>query len=178
MEECRNTIGIVLVAKLFVHPGREVEFRQFETQATQIMQKYGGCIERFIRPIRVALGEVLPHEIHLVSFPNRAQFESYRGDTPISLSLDPYDKLPLPKPRSRLAKRVSRTSKISYEKIFASEHQGSFDLWLRDDKPATLVVAYRFTKDYLMWFPVLHIFEETDVIPLSSSKWWSSFFFV
>lgn len=77
MEEYRNTISVVRGAKPFVHPGREVKFRQFETQAAQIMQKYGGCIERAIRPIRVALGKVLPHEIHLVSFPNRAQFESY-----------------------------------------------------------------------------------------------------
>lgn len=84
MEERTNTKGIVLVAKLFVHPGREVEFRQFETQAAQIMRKYDGCIERVIRPTNAALGEALPHEIHLVSFPSMAQFESYRGDADLA----------------------------------------------------------------------------------------------
>ena len=84
MEERKNTKGIILVAKLFIHPGREVEFRQFETQAAQIMQKYGGRIERVIRPTSAAPGDALPHEIHLVSFPNMAQFESYRGDSELA----------------------------------------------------------------------------------------------
>lgn len=39
---------LVLVASLFIHPGREVEFRQFETEAARIMKKYGGHVERVI----------------------------------------------------------------------------------------------------------------------------------
>jgi uncharacterized protein (DUF1330 family) len=84
MEESQDTAGIVLLAKLFVHPGREVEFRQFETQAAQIMRKYGGRIERVIRPTSASPGEVLPHEIHLVSFPSMAQFEAYRSDSDLA----------------------------------------------------------------------------------------------
>ena len=84
MEESKDTAGIILLAKLFVHPGREVEFRQFETQAAQIMRKYGGRIERVIRPTSAASGDALPHEIHLVSFPSMERFESYRGDADLA----------------------------------------------------------------------------------------------
>lgn len=75
---------IILLVQLFIHPGREVEFRRFETEAAQIMQRYGGRIERVIRPISAAQGEELPHEIHLVSFPSMEQFESYRGDSDLA----------------------------------------------------------------------------------------------
>ena len=34
---------IVLVVSLFTHPGRALEFRQFETEAARIMGKYGGA---------------------------------------------------------------------------------------------------------------------------------------
>jgi uncharacterized protein (DUF1330 family) len=84
MAENKPEAGIILLAKLFIHPGRETEFRQFETQAARIMQKYGGRIERVIRPTSAAPGEVLPHEIHMVSFPNMTQFESYRGDSDLA----------------------------------------------------------------------------------------------
>ncbi|MBI3245739.1 MAG: NIPSNAP family protein [Deltaproteobacteria bacterium] len=71
---------IILVASLFIHPGHEAEFRQFETEAARIMRKYGGRIERVIRPhASVPLGSS-PHEIHIVSFPSMAQFEAYRKD--------------------------------------------------------------------------------------------------
>lgn len=70
----------VLLASLFVHPGREVEFRQFETQATRIMKKYGGQVEQVICPTASGAAEPLPYEIHVVTFPSRAQFEAYRAD--------------------------------------------------------------------------------------------------
>lgn len=72
--------GIVLVASLFVHPGREVEFRQFETEAARIMRKYGGCIEQVIRPYASEPPGSSPHEIHVVSFPSLERFEAYRKD--------------------------------------------------------------------------------------------------
>ena len=71
---------LVLVASLFVHPGRETEFHEFEMNAARIMKKYGGEVERVIRPLMSGATEPLPHEIHIVAFPSHAQFEAYRGD--------------------------------------------------------------------------------------------------
>ena len=71
---------VILVASLFTHPGQEVEFRQFETEAARIMRKYGGCIECVIRPRASVPPGSTPHEIHVVSFPSMEQFEAYRGD--------------------------------------------------------------------------------------------------
>lgn len=76
--------GIILVASLFIHPGREVEFRQFETEATRIMRKYGGRIEHVIHPSASVASGSSPHEIHVVSFPSMEQFESYRGDADLA----------------------------------------------------------------------------------------------
>ncbi|HXG18615.1 MAG TPA: DUF1330 domain-containing protein [Methylomirabilota bacterium] len=71
---------IFVVASLFIHPGREAEFRQFETEAARIMQKYGGRIERVIRPTIASPSQALPHEIHIVAFPSLERFEAYRND--------------------------------------------------------------------------------------------------
>src|SRR5262245_31973192 len=76
--------GIVVVASLFIHPGREIEFRQFETEAARIMKKYGGHIERVIRPTVSGQSGSSPHEIHIVSFANLESFEAYRGDTDLA----------------------------------------------------------------------------------------------
>jgi len=73
--------SIVLVASLFIHPGREAEFRQFETEAARVMKKYGGRIVQVVRPrTSSSTTEPLPHEIHVVTFPSREQFEAYRAD--------------------------------------------------------------------------------------------------
>ena len=72
--------GLLLVASLFIHPGREVEFRQFETEAARIMKKYGGQIKQVIRPTVAGQPGPSPHEIHIVSFPSLESFEAYRGD--------------------------------------------------------------------------------------------------
>ncbi len=70
----------VLLASLFIHPGREVEFRQFETEAARIMRIYGGRIELVIRPHTSVPPGFSPYEVHVVSFPSIEQFEAYRGD--------------------------------------------------------------------------------------------------
>jgi len=72
--------ALILVASLFIHPGREVEFRQFETEAARIMKKYGGQITQVIRPTVAGQAGSSPHEIHIVSFPSLEYFEAYRGD--------------------------------------------------------------------------------------------------
>src|SRR5262245_59900536 len=75
---------IILVASLFIHPGREVEFRQFEQEAARIMGKYGGRIERVIRPTASPSSDSLPYEIHIVSFPSIERFDAYREDTELA----------------------------------------------------------------------------------------------
>jgi hypothetical protein len=72
--------AIVLLVELFVHPGRVDEFRRFETEAARIMRRHGGRIDRVIRPTGPAQNDILPHEIHLVSFASAAGFEAYRAD--------------------------------------------------------------------------------------------------
>jgi hypothetical protein len=71
---------IVLVVTLYVHPGREREFRQFETRAAGIMRRHGGAIERVIRPDAEPIREETAHEIHVVTFPNMEAFAAYRSD--------------------------------------------------------------------------------------------------
>lgn len=75
---------IILVVSLFIHPDREAEFRQFESEAARIMKRYGGQIERAIRPIASAQLDVVPYEVHLVSFPSMERFDAYRGDAELA----------------------------------------------------------------------------------------------
>jgi hypothetical protein len=71
---------IVLLVQLFIHPGRDAEFHRFETEAARIMRRHGGRIERVIRPTGPGRADVLPHEVHLVSFTSHAGFDAYRAD--------------------------------------------------------------------------------------------------
>lgn len=76
----RGVSAVVLVVNLFIRPGQEVAFRGFETEAARVMQRHGGRIDRVIRPSGPAGEDPLPHEIHIVSFPNLERFEAYRED--------------------------------------------------------------------------------------------------
>ena len=76
--------GIVVVVSLFIHPGQEIRFRQYETEAVRIMRRYGGQVERVIRPLVAAPAVPLPHEIHIISFPSIERFEAYRADTDLA----------------------------------------------------------------------------------------------
>jgi len=75
---------LILVASLFIHPGHEGEFRQFETEAARIMKKYEGTIEWVIRPTTSAQSGSVPYEMHIVSFPSLERFEAYRGDADLA----------------------------------------------------------------------------------------------
>ena len=72
-------MSVTLVAALYIHPGREAEFEQFEAAAARIMARHGGAIDRRIRIARAA-GENLPHEVHIVSFPDDESLQRYRAD--------------------------------------------------------------------------------------------------
>jgi uncharacterized protein (DUF1330 family) len=70
---------LTLVALLFVNPDRREEFERYERSAATIMRGYGGTIERrvsFPSPRRPSD----PHELHLVTFPDRDSFDRYRSD--------------------------------------------------------------------------------------------------
>jgi uncharacterized protein (DUF1330 family) len=53
-----------------------MEFEEFEARAGEIMKCYGGAIER---RIRLSPGDPSqPHEVHIVTFPDRDAFARYR----------------------------------------------------------------------------------------------------
>ena len=68
-----------LVVVLYVNAGREAEFERFETAVAAILQRHGGALER-----RIAMegqgDPSRPHEVHIVTFPDRAALDRYRAD--------------------------------------------------------------------------------------------------
>ncbi|HKV54458.1 MAG TPA: DUF1330 domain-containing protein [Candidatus Binataceae bacterium] len=70
---------LTLVVALFVVDGHEAEFERFESAAATIMARYGGVLERRIA-CGSSSGEDGPHEVHIVTFPDRQAFERYRDD--------------------------------------------------------------------------------------------------
>ena len=77
-------VGIVAIVSLYIHPGREEQFRHFETAAARIMRRYGGRIERALTPRSPSSNHPAPHEIHVVTFPDMAQFAAYRSDADLA----------------------------------------------------------------------------------------------
>ncbi|GAB3909648.1 hypothetical protein GCM10028803_47590 [Larkinella knui] len=68
---------------VFVKQGQEDAFHAFEDQVLPLLQQYRGELIYRVRPaessvITTTMG--LPYEIHLVTFPTRADFEAYRDD--------------------------------------------------------------------------------------------------
>jgi len=70
---------ISIVVVIHINAGREAEFERFETAVAKIMQRHGGALERRIamEPGRDASH---PHEVHIVTFPDRAALDRYRAD--------------------------------------------------------------------------------------------------
>jgi hypothetical protein len=68
---------------IYIHPGQEHAFHQFEEVAIPLIGKYNGKLLLRTRPAAESLvaGEwELPYEIHLVSFENEADFEAFSMD--------------------------------------------------------------------------------------------------
>jgi uncharacterized protein (DUF1330 family) len=78
---------ITIVAALFIHPGREAEFEQFETAAESIMRRHGGGLERRIG-FAPSEDPSHPHEVHIVTFPDQQAFERYRADPDLQALAD------------------------------------------------------------------------------------------
>ena len=75
---------LILIVSLFIHPGQELAFQEFEAAAARIMGRHGGRIERVIRPARAVPEREVPHEVHLVSFPDEPTFAAYRADAELA----------------------------------------------------------------------------------------------
>jgi uncharacterized protein (DUF1330 family) len=68
---------ITLVVALFIYPERRTEFESFETQAAEIMSRFGGKIERRIGCSNKDDASALD-EVHLVTFPDEDSYDRYR----------------------------------------------------------------------------------------------------
>ena len=68
---------------IFVLEGQEATFEEFEAHVLPLLQRHGGQLLYRVRPGRPDVIETAmdyPYEIHLVTFPARANFEAYRDD--------------------------------------------------------------------------------------------------
>ncbi|MCB9230047.1 MAG: DUF1330 domain-containing protein [Bacteroidia bacterium] len=74
---------ITLVQFIYLHPGKEEIFHQFEDIAIPLMEKYGGCMIHRIRPDQDAFIEGendRPYEVHYMSFPSDADLNAFLKD--------------------------------------------------------------------------------------------------
>jgi uncharacterized protein (DUF1330 family) len=75
---------MVLITQLvYVHPGEEAVFDQFEAVALPLIAKHGGELLLRLRPTpeTVVAGSIdVPYEIHLVRFPSDEAFSRFAAD--------------------------------------------------------------------------------------------------
>ena len=70
---------LYIVANVWIEAGRVADFEAYETKAARIMKRYGGQIERTIRPVEGGDANT-PFEIHVLRFPDQLQFDAFRAD--------------------------------------------------------------------------------------------------
>lgn len=74
---------IYLTQLIFVKPGKEAIFHQFEELAIPLLSQYNGRILYRIRPEKeqfvTASGEI-PYEVHFLSFDSQQDFEAFMQD--------------------------------------------------------------------------------------------------
>ena len=71
------TPPLYILVRLWIHKGRETEFEAYENKVARIMARYGGVIERAIRPSGASEE---PFEIHVIKFPSRDLYDAYLDD--------------------------------------------------------------------------------------------------
>ncbi|HEX5008220.1 MAG TPA: DUF1330 domain-containing protein [Hyphomonadaceae bacterium] len=73
-----------LVVSLWIHPGQEAAFEEFERAAARRMARHGGRIDAAVRTFPNGKGddpeEATAYEIHIVSFPDKAAYDAYAND--------------------------------------------------------------------------------------------------
>jgi len=68
---------------IYVKPGQEATFNEFESHAIPQIKKYGGNLLLRIKPNKASVIELsaeLPYEIHLVQFESEENFSAYMSD--------------------------------------------------------------------------------------------------
>jgi hypothetical protein len=68
---------------IFVKKGKEDQFNLFESHVLPLLEKYNGILIYRVRPSDSAVIESTidrPYELHVVTFPERKDFEGYSGD--------------------------------------------------------------------------------------------------
>ncbi len=74
---------IYLTQFIYIDPGKEETFHQFEDLALALLEKYQGKLLLRVRPSQEQFiaGELeIPYEIHLVSFAAEADFDAFKKD--------------------------------------------------------------------------------------------------
>lgn len=72
---------IVNVALMYLKDGEEARFEEYKKKGGAILKKYGGKIERIIKPKMLAEGTLeMPDEIHFASYPNMEAFNQFNED--------------------------------------------------------------------------------------------------
>lgn len=70
---------------LYVNPGFESEFIEYESKVLPLLEKYSGKLNLRFRPVgdssSVSGLKELPYEVHIISFASIADFESFKIDT-------------------------------------------------------------------------------------------------
>ena len=74
---------IYITQLIYIKPGEEKTFDEFEAVAIPAIEKYNGSLLFRIRPTDGAVIQKsmeTPYEIHLVQFENEADFEAFKKD--------------------------------------------------------------------------------------------------
>ncbi len=74
---------VFITQLVYVHPGKESVFDEFEAVAIPLIGKHGGDLLLRLRPgpeSVIARSIELPYEVHLVSFPSDEAFARFAAD--------------------------------------------------------------------------------------------------
>ncbi|MBI1341141.1 hypothetical protein GC169_13145 [bacterium] len=75
-----------VVVSVWVHQGREQEYDALEKRSADIMAQHGGRMVVVVRTGAAAGAAGAPFEIHVLTFPNEADFAAYSAD-PVTVRL-------------------------------------------------------------------------------------------
>jgi uncharacterized protein (DUF1330 family) len=71
---------LYLTVLLYVKPGMDEQFQDYERKVRPIIESYGGRFEKIIRPANISGELAMPDEVHWLSFPSEQSFLRYRTD--------------------------------------------------------------------------------------------------
>jgi hypothetical protein len=81
--DVRVTVMLYVTQLIYLHPGKEETFHQFEAAVLPLLKKYEGELLLRLRPgaASVIAGSLEgPYEVHLIRFPNEAALSAYARD--------------------------------------------------------------------------------------------------